>query len=82
MEAFELKPGETFEQKIAIENLDYELTDGEYRVRKSIQVGTESITIADKFEIEWMNGNKSFSTIPANSCQKLVLKKFESGFRL
>lgn len=52
MEAFELKPGETFEQAIVIENLNYGLTEGEYRIRKSIQVGTENITIADKFEIE------------------------------
>lgn len=52
MEAFDLRPGETFEQAIAIENLNYELTEGEYRIRKSIQVGTENITIGDKFEIE------------------------------
>lgn len=52
MEAFELNPGETFEQEIAIENLNYKITEGEYRVRKSVQVGTKYITIADEFKIK------------------------------
>jgi len=51
MEAFELEPGETFEQEINQENLDYKLTNGEYRIRKSIQIGTENIVIADRFKI-------------------------------
>ncbi len=52
MEASELRPGESTEQEIDPENLNYELTNGDYRIRKSIRVGTENIVIADKFEIK------------------------------
>lgn len=52
MEAFELKPGKSFEQEIALENLNYELTNGEYRIRKIILVETKNIVIAHKFEIK------------------------------
>ncbi|MDY0393931.1 immunoglobulin-like domain-containing protein [Virgibacillus halophilus] len=52
MEVLELKPGEISKQEVTIENLDYELTDGEYRIRKSMQVGAEKLPLRTNLKLK------------------------------
>src|SRR5690625_2654995 len=52
MEAYELHSGESFKQEIALDDLKYTLTEGTYRIRKSVYANSEDFMIADTFELK------------------------------
>ncbi|WP_243300033.1 immunoglobulin-like domain-containing protein [Bacillus litorisediminis] len=47
-----IKPGESVEQRIPLEFLDYKLTEGLYRIPKSFNDESENFVIAAEFEIK------------------------------